>query len=302
MIQTGVPLAPFTTFKIGGPADFFARIGSREELQRAVELAKEKKIPIFVLGGGSNLLFPDAGFRGLVLKNEIDLVEVDGEYLHAGGGALTAALVLASARARLTGIEGWAGLPGTVGGAIRGNAGCYGVEVKDVLESAEILDLESGEITTRPASWFEFGYRHSRLKENPAIVVSAKFRLNRAELPVMPKIQEIAQLRNSKQPRLPTTGSFFKNPEVTPEQRKNLPTELAALPKIYSWQLIDAAGLRGYRVGDAQVSEQHANYIVNAGQATAAQVIELIEMVEKKIRENFGIEMTREVQIVQNPS
>ena len=188
--------------------------------------------------------------------------------------------------------------PGTVGGAVRGNAGCYGVEVADRLACATLLNITTGELHTEDAAYFDFGYRQSWLKQQREIVVSATFRLAPADTDTLSKITEIAQLRASKQPRFATAGSFFKNPVLTDALRARLPRELQQAERIGSWQLTDAVGLRGYRVGDAEVSEQHANYIINRGHAKATDVVAVAEKVEAEVYARFGVRLEREVEVI----
>jgi UDP-N-acetylmuramate dehydrogenase len=294
-IEQNIPLAEFTTFKVGGPADYFARVHDEAELREALRFAAAEHLPIFVLGGGSNVLFTDAGFRGLVIKNEIAGIEFNGAKVRVGSGASLAQLVLGSIQQNLAGLENLIGLPGTVGGAIAGNAGSYGAEIGTVVESAQILQLPpfanvvtdpdlSGEaskfeITEIDPNWFEFGYRTSKLKNSRNyILISVTLQLTKSAEDLRAKATETAKTRASKEPGGLNAGSFWQNP---PEKK--------------TWELIDACGLRGERIGDAQVSPKHANYLVNLGNATATDLIKLAKKVEVSVQAKFSIELKREV-------
>ncbi len=274
-------LAPFTTYQIGGPADYFVEAASAEEVTEALEWAAARDMPFYVFGGGSNLLFDDAGFRGLVIRLRAEGVEVDGERVTAEAGVMMARLVKAAEEAELTGIEEWNGLPGTVGGAVTGNAGCFGVEVKDVLESATVWSPGEGVRSVGP-EFFEYHYRSSRLKKETGIVLAATFKLARGEATeITAKMREIARSRIQKQPPGSSTGSFFKNPEGDSAGR-----------------LIEAAGLKGHVLGKAQISPQHANFFLNRGGATAAELLELADLAQAEVQKQFGVVLEQEVVFV----
>lgn len=271
-------LAPYCTYQIGGPADFFVEVRSGEELQEALTWTEQRDLPYFVFGAGSNLLFDDGGFRGLVIRYRSDNVAVDGERVHADAGTLVAKVVKAAADSGLTGLEAWNGLPGTVGGAVRGNAGCFGTECKDVLESAEVF-LPGEGIRKVGVDFLEYGYRDSRLKREGGVVLSATFKLRQGNgADIKKKMMEIARSRIQKQPPGLSTGSFFKNPLGD-----------------HAGRLIEAAGLKGAHVGKARISDAHANFFMNAGGATAADVLALADLAEKTVQEKFGIKLEREV-------
>lgn len=277
-ILENVSLAPFTTYQIGGPADYFVEAASAEEVTEALEWAGERDMPVFVFGGGSNLLFDDAGFRGLVIRMRAEGVAVEGERVTAAAGVMMARVVKAAAEAGLTGVEAWNGLPGTVGGAVIGNAGCFGVEAKDVLESAQVWMPGEGVRDVGP-EFFDYSYRWSRLKKEAGIVLSATFKLARGDVAeIAAKMKEIARSRIQKQPPGSSTGSFFKNPEGDSAGR-----------------LIEAAGLKGHVLGKAQISPHHANFFLNRGGATAAEVLELADLAQKEVERQFGVTLQREV-------
>ena len=282
--ERGKILAPFCTYQIGGAADYFLEAANPQDLVAALEWANSNKLPFFVFGGGSNLLFDDAGFRGLVIRVAMSDLSLDGEKIRAGAGCKIANLVNAAKEAGLSGLEAWNGLPGTVGGAVFGNAGCFGVETRDMLESAEIFD---GEVRTVGVDFFEYEYRNSKLKrDGGCAVLSAVFKLQKGDRAVIDaKMKEVAVSRVKKQPAGSSTGSFFKNPSA--EKPAGL--------------LIEQCGLKGKMVGRAQVSEVHANFILNRGGATSADVLGLAAMVAKEVKKKFGVELEREVVYVTVP-
>lgn len=277
-IKEDALLAPYCTFQIGGAADFFLEAKSTEEILEGIAWAEERDLPFFVFGGGSNLLFDDGGFRGLVIRVKSSGLKVEGEAITADSGVLMAKVVLAAAEAGLAGLEAWNGLPGTVGGAVRGNAGCFEVECKDVLKSAEVW-LPGEGVKKVGVDYFEYGYRDSKLKKEGGVVLSATFKLTKGDgAEIKKRMMEIARSRIQKQPPGSSTGSFFKNPEGD-----------------HAGRLIETAGLKGKRLGKAQISDQHANFFLNTGGATAADILALAELVEKTVKEKFGIQLEREV-------
>ncbi len=284
-IQEDVSLAPLCTFQIGGPADFFLEAHSTEEVLAGIEWADDRDLPFFVFSGGSNLLFDDSGFRGLVIRVKSSDIKVEGTDIVADSGALMAKVVLAALEAELTGMEEWNGLPGSVGGAVRGNAGCFGVEVKDILKSAVVFVPGSG-VRTMTVEELLYDYRHSKLKEEPGVVLSARFGLRKGEkTAIKTKMMEIAKSRIQKQPPGASTGSFFKNPVGN-----------------HAGRLIEAAGLKGKRLGKAQISAQHANFFLNTGGATAADVLELAQLAEEEVFKQSGVRLEREVVFVPSES
>lgn len=277
-LQENHPLAKYTTYQIGGAADYFVEATSSEEALEALEWAKQNKVPVFVFGGGSNLLFDDTGFRGLVIRMRAQGLKVEGDTVRAEAGVLTAKVVMAAAEAGLTGIEEWNGLPGTVGGAVLGNAGCFGVETKDVLKEATLYLPEEGVKTLR-ADEMGYRYRWSRFKKESAVVLSAVFQLSAGDpAAIQEQMKTIARSRIQKQPPGLNTGSFFKNPDGD-----------------FAGRLIEAAGLKGKQVGKAMISTAHANFMMNTGGATSADVLALAELVQNEVERQFGIRLEREV-------
>lgn len=273
-------LSKYGTYRIGGFADFFVEATSEAELLEALNWATERDLPYFVFGGATNLLFDDEGFRGLVIRVRNQELRVEENEIYADAGALTSKLVEAAATHSLTGLEAWKGLPGTVGGAIYGNAGCFGVETKDVLKEARVW-LPGEGLQTLPVDWFEYEYRDSKLKQiSGAVVISAVFQLHQGDAEtISAKMAEIQTLRLKKQPPGLSTGSFFKNP-------------VGEKP---AGQLIEEAGLKGFQLGPMKVSDYHANFFLNTGGASSADVNDLATYVQETVHKKFGISLEREV-------
>ena len=277
------PLARHTTFRIGGPAEWFLAAETADQLAQAVRLAKAHRMPFFILGGGSNILVADAGVEGLVIAVRCRKMEVrpDG-VVYAEAGAALAGLARTAIRAGLGGLEWAVSLPGTVGGAVVGNAGAHGGCVADSLETV-ILLAPDGEVVRRSADWLNYSYRYSRLKgqrnDDAYIVLAAEFRLSPAPVAELEARAEgfLAQ-RRAAQPTEASVGSIFKNP-----------------PGDYAGRLVEAAGLKGYRVGQAQISPVHANFIVNLGGATAVEVWSLIQLARDAVQQRFGINLELEI-------
>ncbi|HIP88208.1 MAG TPA: UDP-N-acetylmuramate dehydrogenase [Anaerolineales bacterium] len=283
------PLAPYTTMRVGGPADLLVVCRTVEEVVEAVGMARAHDVPFLVLGDGSNVLVADAGVRGLVVVNRADRVRIEEDgTVWAEAGASMAALARETTRRGWAGLEWAAGLPGTVGGAVVGNAGAFGRDVGSVLRSATVLEPD-GVVRERPAEWFAFGYRTSRLKGagkgeqgGRRVVLAATFELQRGDPDVLrARVAEVLRERRARQPGGATMGSTFKNP-----------------PGDYAGRLIEAAGLKGHRIGGAVVSKQHANFILNVGDATAAEVWALIQYVRAEVERQFGVRLELEIERV----
>jgi UDP-N-acetylmuramate dehydrogenase len=273
-------LSNYGTYRIGGFADFFVEVRSEEEMIEALEWAQARDLPYFVFGGASNLLFDDEGFRGLVIRNRIDSITINGDIVKVSGGTPMPTFVPAMRDAGLTGVEAWNGLPGTIGGAIYGNAGCFDVEVKDLLVEAQVW-LPGEGVQTLNLDWFEYEYRGSKLKKIPGtVVLSGTFQLAEGDRDeIEAKMKEIQTLRIQKQPPGLSTGSFFKNPAGEKS----------------AGQLIDEAGLKGHEMGPMKVSEYHANFFMNTGGATSADVNALAEHVQMVVQDKHGVDLEREV-------
>ncbi len=286
-----------TTFRVGGPADWFVAATTQDQLVTAMRTAHELQLPCFLLGGGSNLLVSDEGFRGLVVKNAIADIAFDGTHARVGCGADYLTFIQRTSEQSLAGLAYAAGIPGSVGGAIYGNAGCYGQDVGSRVAECTVCGLDGSSVETLPAAWFQFGYRDSRLKREPRALLSCVLRLESGDKAAIgAEIADKLEIRRVKHPQWriePTAGSYFKN----------LPPGFSApgLPlspgtqRIAAGALLDACECRGLRVGDAAVFAKHANILVNAGHATAADVLTLAEVMKARVRKKFGVELEEEV-------
>lgn len=279
------PLAAHCTFKIGGPADVFILPESEAQLCAAVALCKAEAVRYYLLGNGSNILFADEGYRGAVIDTtalKTELRFADTVQVTAGAGQKLSALCTAALEHGLTGLEFAYGIPGTVGGAVYMNAGAYGGEVKDVLQSVRYLTAE-GEITEAPAAELDLSYRHSAFEENGGCILSACFRLEPGDPgAIKARMNELMAKRLDKQPLdKPSAGSTFKRPVGA-----------------FAAALIDQCGLRGYRHGGAAVSEKHCGFVVNLGGATCADVLALCDEVRAIVQEKTGYELEKEIRVV----
>ena len=276
------PMKNHTTFKIGGPCDKFCDAETIEDILSALEYAKTKIIPVFVMGNGSNLLVSDRGIRGLVLKisDKFSKCEICGNIIKAQSGILLSTLSKMAQKNYLSGLEFAGGIPGSLGGAIYMNAGAYGGEIKDVIKS--VTYLENGEIRKIEKD-FGFGYRKSIFTEKDAIILEAEMELKEGKPDeIKAKMEDFKNRRTEKQPlSMASAGSTFKRPTG-----------------YFAGKLIEDAGLKGYSVGGAKVSEKHSGFIVNTGDATAQDVLSLIKYIQKTVEEKFGVELKTEVKIV----
>jgi UDP-N-acetylmuramate dehydrogenase len=287
-VQEHLPLRDKTNLRIGGPARYCVTIRDREQMVRLVRECAGEGIRWFLLGGGSNVLFSDHGYEGLVIVNQIEYMEnLPGDRLESGAGGSLMDLVRRAQGSRLVGFEQLAGIPGSVGGAVVGNAGAFGRTIGDHLEAVEIL-TEQGDLDWVSPDTLDIDYRETRLKYCGDVVLSARFRL----APVVQEdlartIEEILALRSEKHPphNVATAGSFFKN----------LPPEEPGGRRIAAGLILDQAGARGLCVGDAAVFEKHANIVINRGKATAAEVLELTGKMKRMAFDHAGIVLEEEV-------
>ena len=278
------PMSLHTTFRIGGPADLFVTPGSIQAVADSIRICKETQTPYAVIGNGSNLLVSDTGYRGVIIQigRNLNQVSVNGEEIRAQAGAMLSVIAKTALSESLTGFEFASGIPGTLGGAAVMNAGAYGGEMKDVLTEATVLTRE-GEIRTVPAGKLEMGYRTSLAAKNGWIILEAvlKFQKGDAEA-IRGRMEELKMQRVTKQPLdLPSAGSTFKRPEG-----------------YFAGKLIMDAGLCGFTVGGAQISEKHCGFVVNKGGATAEDVRNLICAVQKKVQEDAGVKLEPEVKFL----
>ncbi len=283
-LHTAFPMSQCTTFKIGGPAQIFAEPQNKEALVSLFLLCKEKNVPFTIIGAGSNLLVSDNGIDGVVcrLSGEFDCVSVSGTTVSAGAAISLAKLSKAAQREGLSGLEFASGIPGTLGGAVYMNAGAYDGEMKDVVMETEYMD-ESGEIHTISGDAHDFSYRHSVFSGKNDVILSVKMNLTPKDKDeIFEKMRDLNARRKEKQPLdKPSAGSTFKRPEG-----------------FFAAKLIEDAGLKGFSVGDACVSEKHAGFVVNNGNATCKDVLDLMRAVQKEVKEKFGVILEPEVKYI----
>jgi UDP-N-acetylmuramate dehydrogenase len=277
------PMRQFTSMKVGGPADSLLFPRNVDELRKVIRCARGKKIPFLILGKGTNLVVRDKGVRGWVISliQGMKKIQIDGEVVEAEAGLSLQRLIQFSIQKGLTGLEPFFGIPGTVGGGLAMNAGAWGAELKDVLLSMTFMK-EDGEIVERSRSRLRFSYRKLILPPS-WIILKGRFQLKRGKKEeIFERVKSYSEMRKRTQPLdYPSAGSVFKNPKEGPAGR---------------W--IEEARLKGFRIGQAMISDRHANFIINLGKAKAEEVIRLMELVEKKIYEEKGISLEREVKVV----
>lgn len=289
-IQTLIPeerilfhenMKDYTTFRVGGEAECLILVQREEELAKLIYYLNQIEQDYFILGNGSNLLVGDKGYQGVVLKLDgpMEQITVEGTRVIAKAGALLSRVAVTAREHGLTGLEFAAGIPGSIGGGVVMNAGAYEGEMKQVVEAVRVMD-SAGQVTTLDNDTMEFGYRTSIIRNRPYIVLEVVLGLapgNREQIAA--RMEELMQLRKSKQPlEYPSAGSTFKRPEGH-----------------YAGKLIMDAGLRGFRIGGAQVSEKHCGFVINAGHATAADIREVIEEVQERVKEKFHVALEPEV-------
>lgn len=277
------PMSGHTTFRIGGAADVFITVSSLRQLKCVIDAAKSTDTPLFCIGRGSNLLVSDEGIDGAVLSlSEINEISVSENEIVCGAGAQLSALCIAAERAGLSGLEFAYGIPGSVGGAVYMNAGAYGGEISDVLADVTAMD-RSGTVQTLEAAELALGYRTSAFKQNGMIIVSARFKLKPASVSdIRGKMEELLARRKEKQPlEYPSAGSTFKRPQG-----------------YFAGALIEECSLKGYSIGGAQVSEKHAGFVINKGDATSSDIAALIDYVRKTVYENKGVMLEPEVRFL----
>ncbi len=276
-VEENVLLNRYSTFGIGGPARYFITATTKEELSEAISFASQKSLPYHLLGKGSNSLFDDRGFRGVVIYNRIIHYKQDEALFHVGSGFSFALLGVRSAKANYSGLEFASGIPATVGGAIYMNAGANGQETKDCLVEVELVD-EKGQISTKPKNELQFAYRFSSFQNQKLAIAGATFKLEPCS-EASAKQSAILDYRLKTQPYGDKScGCIFQNP-----------------PEAFAGQLIEAANLKGVSIGGAAVSKQHANFIINQAQATSADVLELIDEIQTRVKQQFGYELKSEV-------
>ena len=289
-IHRHAPLAPYTTFGVGGPADWLLEILSADELVAVIAASRDADVPITPLGGGSNVLVSDRGVRGAVLRLQLkDISQTAPDRVRAGSGTTINGLVRWTIGHSLAGIEAWAGTPGTVGGAIYGNAHFQGRDIAELVAAVQLVTLQGAVLTVR-SSEMGFAYDTSRLSRTHEVVIWAEFQVAPGDVDVLRRrARESLAYRKRTQPlAMPSAGCIFQNPDPV---REPLPAGVPAS----AGALIDRAGLKGQQIGDAAISSTHANFIVNAGAAAARDIRTLIERAEHDVKTRFGIELRREI-------
>lgn len=275
------PMALHTTFRVGGPADCFIEISSTEQLQKVQKYLYQIEYPFIIIGNGSNLLVSDKGYQGVVLQlgRKMSNISVEGNVIRAGSGASMAQVSATALNRGLTGLEFASGIPGTVGGGVVMNAGAYGGELSQVVTYVQVLD-KNGEILTLDNETMEFGYRKSTIRSQPFTVTEVTFELQPGDdADIRAKMEELAARRREKQPlEFPSAGSTFKRPEGH-----------------FAGELIMNAGLRGYQVGGARVSDKHCGFVINTGNASAADIMDVIWEIRRRVKERFEVELEPEV-------
>lgn len=304
-IQENAPLSQYTTFKVGGPAKHFCRVIDTAGLREALQLARDKNWLIFILGGGSNLIVGDGGFDGLVVKIELRDLQIDGDIVTCGAGVPLGVLINKAMREGLSGLEWAAGIPGTVGGTVRGNAGAFGGETKDVISEVTSIDPITGKEIKRSNKECRFEYRGSIFKKNDEVIVEVKFQLKKGDkVKISQESNEHIKYRTEKHPyEYPSAGSVFKNvpaDKVSDEVHKEFADVIKTdpFPVIPAAAIIAKANLAVYQIGGAQISNKHTNYIVNTGNATAKDITDLIKYIQKTIKQKYNIFLIPEQQTI----
>lgn len=283
-IYTNEPMSKHTTFKIGGTADIFVKLRNTEQIEKLLNLCKNKNVPIKIIGNGSNILVKDNGIRGVVAKictNSYDFL--DEKTIRVDAGMLNSKVSRILLENSLTGFEFASGIPGTIGGAVKMNAGAYGSQMSDVVTKTKYIDLENMQIKEITKEEQKFGYRKSIFSTTRRVIIDTTLKLEKADKEhIQEKINQNNESRRTKQPiDKPSAGSTFKRGE-----------------DFITAQLIDECGLKGYTIGGAQVSTKHAGFVVNAGDATASDVIELMELIKKKVQEKFNKNIDLEIEVI----
>lgn len=301
-IKTKVSLREHTTFSIGGPAMYFVEVFTVARLEEILKIVCSQQQKFFILAGGSNVLFVEKGFPGLVIKNSTGELKRQKNTLIVDSGYNLHGVVRYACREGLAGLEKMAWIPGSIGGAVYGNAGAYGAALGDVVKSVTVFDRHDGQVKELSVDQCSFGYRHSIFKKNNQVILRVVLELQPGDADAInAECEKINLERKKKNPQLPSAGCFFENVPLAgvkdnPKIQKFLP-DLKG-DKLPAGLLIDKLGLKGKRIGGAMVSEKHANFIVNNGDATADDVLKLADFVKTRVRNNFGIQLNYEVQII----
>ncbi len=304
-VKRDVPLSSFTSFHIGGPAKYFAVVEDEKNLVLLLKLAREHEIPVFIMGGGSNVLVADEGFDGLVVHCQLHQIKFDDCVVHVDSGVMTAQLAGKTVVQGLAGLEWSVGIPGRIGGAIRGNAGAMGGEFRDVITSVRYID-DHGDIHERSNEACEFGYRESIFKKTKDIILGCTIQLSRGDKnESQKKMRDYLSHRNTTQPKgFGSSGCMFKNYECGDDEEierlrgLGVPDGMLESKRISAGWLVEHAGAKGVKVGGAEVSDVHGNFVVNAGDATAENVRDVVNQVKQKVKDVFGLDLHEEVQYI----
>jgi len=291
-IRENVSLKKSSTFKIGGKARYFFAATKKEDLIKSIKLANDFKLPFFVLGNGSNLLISDKGFKGLMIKIKNQKSKIKHNLIYTEAGTLLSQLVALALKNNLTGLEWAVGIPGTLGGAIYGNAGAFGRSMPDIIKEVEVYDIKNKRIEIFKIKNCKFSYRESIFKKNKnLIIISAILNLKKGnEKKIRQKIREHLIHRVKTQPlNFPSIGSIFKNPAPERSSVRGRSINFSA------GELIEKCGLKGRKIGDVKISEKHANFIINLGKGKAGDVVKLINLIKKKVKEKFGVNLEEEI-------
>ncbi len=307
-VKNNIQMSGHTNFSIGGPAKYFCEVVELEELKDALSFAKKENLPVLVIGGGSNLLISDEGFDGLVIKIKNPRFQVLGTGMIVGAGLELGYVIKKSVESGLAGMESMSGIPGTIGGATRGNAGAFGQSVEGVVERVQAFDSQSGEVKEFDRDGCQFGYRNSIFKQNPSYIIwSIKLKFEEGDVKELTKkAQEIISLRNeSYLPSWKSAGSFFKNIHDESEIQKFLQKFPDMTQEVKDWGdripaacLIDECGLKDFSIGGASISASRPNFILNSNDASAEDVIMLMSTIKNEVMNKFGVSLEPEVQFV----
>ncbi|MBI4713996.1 UDP-N-acetylmuramate dehydrogenase [Candidatus Uhrbacteria bacterium] len=304
-LKENEPMSKHTNFRIGGTAKWFVEVRSVNELKQVLKIKSDQNIPYFIFGGGSNILVNDKPFEGIAIKIAMRDVVINGNRVRVESGALSSSVARKTAKAGLSGLTWAISLPGTIGGAVRGNAGCFGGETKDYLVEVELL--RDGEVITVKKDDLHFSYRDSVIKHNNDIILSATFELEKDDSKkLLVELDEKLSARKTSQPLdAGSAGCMFKNFEIKSDdelqilkQKLDLPIQMIEKRRISVGWLIDQLDLKGKQIGGAKVSEKHGNFVVNIGSATADDVVQLIALIKTRAQNEFGINLEEEVQYV----
>ena len=304
-IQKNILLAPLTTYKIGGPAEYFCEVNNEEELSAIFSWIKKKNTPFVVLAGGSNVLISDKGVKGIVIKLNNREIKLKGERIESGAGVDLGRAVRMAGSGSLVGFEWAAGVPGSVGGAIRGNAGCFGSDIAEILEIVKAYDINADRFKLYSRHDCRFSYRGSVFKNNRNLIIwQATFRLRPGNsIKIANAMADIIKKRNNAFPKLPSAGSVFKNLNINYIKKNNpvlakkfIVENLVRGDMVGAKQVIADLGLAGKIIGQAKISLEHPNFIVNTGRATAEDVVMLISLIKMRARNELKLQLNEEIQ------